>query len=76
MGTNIDLELEMKVSLRELRKLLLHEFRLGRKATQATNNTCITLDKDALSIRARQYWFDRFQNGIFEIDDLPRSGRP
>ena len=32
----VDLELEMKLSRRELRLLLLHEFRLGRKATEAT----------------------------------------
>ena len=32
----VDLELEMKLSRKELRLLLLHEFRVGRKATEAT----------------------------------------
>ncbi len=36
MDMDVDLELEMKISRRELRVLLLHEFRLGRKATEAT----------------------------------------
>ena len=47
----VDLELEMKLSRRELRLLLLHEFRLGRKATEATSNICGTMGKDVLSIR-------------------------
>ena len=72
----VDLELEMKLSRRELRLLLLHEFRLGRKATEATSNICGTMGKDVLSIRTAQHWFHRFKNGNFELDDLPHSGRP
>ncbi len=36
MDMDVDLELETKISHRELRVLLLREFRLGRKATEAT----------------------------------------
>jgi hypothetical protein len=36
MDMGVDLELEMKISRRKLRVLLFHEFRLGRKATEAT----------------------------------------
>jgi hypothetical protein len=72
---DIDLELEMKISRREFRVLLLHEFRLGRKATEATSNICSTMGKDALSIRSAQHWFNRFNNGNFELDDLPHTGR-
>jgi hypothetical protein len=50
MDMEVDLGLEMKISRRELRVLLLHEFRLGRKATEATSNICGTMGKDALSI--------------------------
>ena len=71
----VDLELEMKLSRRELRLLLLHEFRLGRKATEATSNTCGTMGKAVLTIRTAQHWFHRFKNGNFEFDDLPHSGR-
>jgi hypothetical protein len=72
---DIDLELEMKISRREFRVLLLHEFRLGRKATEATSNICSTMGKDTLSIRSAQHWFNRFNNGNFELDDLPHTGR-
>ena len=65
----VDLELEMKLSRRELRLLLLHEFRLARKAT---SNICATMSKHLLSIRTAQHWFHRFQ----KLDDLPHSGRP
>ncbi|CAF2116840.1 unnamed protein product, partial [Rotaria magnacalcarata] len=72
----INLESEMKLSRRELRVLLLHEFRLGRKATEAISNICDTMGKDVLSIRTAQHWFHRFKNGNFELDDLPHTGRP
>ena len=35
---NADHELEMNLSRREIRVLLLHEYRLGHKATEAANN--------------------------------------
>ena len=72
----VDLELEMKLSRRELQLLLLHEFRLGRKVTEAASNICGTIGKDVLSIRTTQHWFHRFKNGNFELDDLSHSGRP
>ena len=34
------------------------------------------MGEDVLSIRTAQSWFNRFKNGNFELDDLPRSGRP
>lgn len=34
------------------------------------------MDKGALSIRTAQHWFNRFKNDNFELDDLPRVGRP
>ncbi len=76
MDMDVDLELEMKISHRELRVLLLHEFRLSRKATEPTSNICGKMGKDALSIRTAQHWFDRFKNGNFELNDLTHFGRP
>ena len=69
-------EPEMSLSRREVRVLLLHEFRLRRKATEAANNICNTMGNNLLSIRTAQHWFNRFKNGNLELDDLPRSGRP
>ena len=71
-----DHELKMNLSRREIRVLLLHEFRLGHKVTEAANNICSTMGEDVLSIRTAQHWFNRFKNGNLELDDLPRPGRP
>ena len=71
-----DHELKMNLSLREIRILLLHEFRLGHKATEAVNNICSTMSEDVLSIRTAQHCFNCFKNDNLELDDLPRPGRP
>ena len=75
MDMDIGLELELKISRRDLPVLLLHEFRLGHKETEATSNRCSTMGKDVLSIRTAQHWFNRFKNDNLELDDLSRSGR-
>ena len=65
----------MDSSRKTIRTLLLYEFRLGQTATEATNNICRVIGADAVSVDTAWRWFDRFRNGEFEIDDLPRSGR-
>jgi transposase len=76
MSKEASFGLEMAISRRELRVLLLHEFPLGRKATEAASSICSTMSKDVLSIRTAQHWFNRFKNGNFELDDLLNFGRP
>ncbi len=76
MDRDVDLELETKISRTQLRVLLLPEFRLDRKAMEATGSIYGMMGKDALSIRTTQHWFRRFENGNFELDDLLRSRRP
>ena len=70
-----DHEQKMNLSRREIRVFLLHECRLGHKATEAINNICSTMGEDVLSIRTAQHWFNRFRNDNLEHDDLPRPGR-
>ena len=66
---DVDRKSEMNLSCKELRVLLLHEFRLGRKATEAARYICSTMDEDTLSIRTVQHWFNRFKSGNFELND-------
>jgi transposase len=73
---DVDLELELKISRRDLQVLLLLEFRLDDKATEATSNICSTIGKDVLSILTAQHWFNRFKKGNLKLDNLPRSERP
>ena len=67
--------LKMNISRREIRVLLLHEFRLSRRATEPTNNICSTMDDHVVFIRTAQHWFNRFKNGTLKLDDLQHSGR-
>ena len=69
MDMNVDRESEMNLSRKELRVLLLHEFRLGRKSTQTARNICSTMGENTLSIRTVQHWFNQFKNGNFELND-------
>jgi hypothetical protein len=46
MDMDVDLEFELKISRRDLRVLLLHEFRLGHKATETTSNICWDVSSD------------------------------
>lgn len=76
MDMEVDVETETNLSRKELRVLLLHEFRLGRKATEAARNICSTMGKDTFSIRTAQHWFNRFKCGNFDLNDSRHSGRP
>ena len=75
MDMDINCESEMNLSCKELRVLLLHEFRLGRKATEAARNICSTMGEDTLLIRTVQHWFNQFKSGNFELNDSRHSGR-
>ena len=69
---DVDRETEMNLSRREIRVLLRHEFLLGHKATDATDNICRTMGHDIISTRTTQRWFNRFDNENFELDDSSR----
>ena len=76
MDIAVDRVSEMNLSCKELLVLLLHEFRLGRKAKEAARNICSTMGEDTLSIRTAQHWFSWFKSGNFECNDSRHSGRP
>ncbi len=72
MNKEANIDLEIEISRRELRVLLLHQFRLGHKATEVASNICSTMGKDVLSICTAQHWFNRFKNGNFGLDEAHR----
>jgi len=76
MDKNNNIESKIIISKKELRALLIHEFLLGHKVTEATKNICSTMGKGIISTRTVRRWFSRFKNGDFEHNDLSRSGRP
>ena len=76
MDMNVDRESKMNLSCKELRVLLLYEFRLARKATEAARSICSTMGEDTLSIRTVQHWFSRFKSDNFELNDSRHFERP
>ena len=69
---DVDHRLKIKVSRKEIRVLLLYEFHLDHRTTEAPNDICSAMDEDILSIHTAQHLFSRFKNGNFDLDDLPR----
>lgn len=51
MGMEADVKAETNLSLKKLRVLLLHEFRLDRKVTEIATSVCITMSQDTLASR-------------------------
>ena len=72
---DVDQQSQMNLSCKDLRVLLLHEFRLVRTATEAARNICSTMDEDTLSIHTAQYCFNRFNSGNFELHHSRHFGR-
>ena len=70
---DVDLETEMNPSRRGIRMLLLDEFLLAHKAT---NNICKAMGQNITSTVRAQRWFNRFNNGNYELHNSSRSGRP
>ena len=70
---DVDCETEMNLSRREIRVLFLHQFLLGHKAT---NKICKTMGRDIIFTPTAQRWFNRFNNGNYELDNSSRLGRP
>ena len=76
MDIDVDRESEMNLSCKEFGALLLHEFRFGRKATEAARNICSTMGEHMLSICTAQHRFNRFKSSNFELNDSRHSRRP
>lgn len=66
----------METTRRDLRLLIFHEFRLGRRTVEALANIRRSMGQGVLTLRSIQIWFRRFQENRTELDERPRPGRP
>jgi len=64
---------EINIFRREIVALLLHEFGLGHKVTEPTNQICSTMGQSVMSIRTARYWLNRFRNRKYKLVDQRRS---
>lgn len=55
--------------------VLLHEYRLGHEAKESTQNICRTMGERVFSCDEVEYWFERFKQVNFELEDTLHPGR-
>lgn len=59
-----------------IRIILAYEFKCGLNASQAARKINKALGKGTIGASTARNWFSRFNKGIFDVHDLPRTGRP
>lgn len=58
------------------RHILLFYFRKGKNASQACNKLRKVYGDKSIKERQCQRWYKKFNEGDFDLNDAPRSGRP
>ena len=58
----------------EIRIILLHEFKLGRNATEAAQNINQAWGPNTLTDRTARNWFVKFRSGDFSLNDKEGRG--
>ena len=58
------------------RAILLHEFKLGHKGSEATRSIHKASGKNVFNELTVQHWFKKFRSGDISLEDKDRSGRP
>lgn len=61
---------------RSWRVILLEHFRAGLNATEAYRACIETYGERALSVSTCRYWYRRFNDGNFAMEDRRRTGQP
>ncbi|VDO83273.1 unnamed protein product [Heligmosomoides polygyrus] len=67
---------EIVLDCRQVRLLLLDEFKKQSSARAAMDNACGTMGPTIVSYDTAKVWFQKFKNGHFCLEDQPRFRRP
>ncbi|VDO89277.1 unnamed protein product [Heligmosomoides polygyrus] len=59
-----------------LRVIMLHEFKLRRSVSEATQNIKMAWGEDSANERTVRRWYQKFRVGDVDLEDKDRSGRP
>ncbi|XP_020141355.2 histone-lysine N-methyltransferase SETMAR-like [Microcebus murinus] len=68
--------MEMMLDKKQIRAIFLFEFKMGRKAAEATRNINKAFGPGTVNERTVQWWFKKFCKGDESLEDEGRSGRP
>ncbi|VDO88187.1 unnamed protein product [Heligmosomoides polygyrus] len=55
---------------------MLHEFKLRRSVSEATQNIKMAWGEDSANERTVRRWYQKFRVGDVDLEDKDRSGRP
>ncbi|CAI9724122.1 histone-lysine N-methyltransferase SETMAR-like [Octopus vulgaris] len=66
----------MELSKRDIRAILLFNFKKGRKAAESARDINETFGEEMTSEWSARKWFKRFRSGDLSLEDRERSGRP
>ena len=65
-----------KLDKSNFRAILLHEFKLDHKGSEATRNINKASGKNVVNEPTVQRWFKKFRSGDISLEDKDRNGRP
>lgn len=66
----------MQNSHQHIRHCMLYEYQLGHSARAAARNICSAIGLKSITNVAVSFWYKRFMQKNYELDDESRSGRP
>ncbi|GBL89034.1 Histone-lysine N-methyltransferase SETMAR [Araneus ventricosus] len=66
----------MELSRQQIRTIMYYEFRNKFSAHECHQKMCVCLGINTVSYDPVKVWFRKFKAGNFDIEDIPRSGRP
>lgn len=72
----MECQVERKAHFRHLLLFIFNRDGNNANAAKARRDICAVYGENALSERTAQWWFSRFKNGHFNLNDEERSGRP
>ncbi|KZC06802.1 Histone-lysine N-methyltransferase SETMAR [Dufourea novaeangliae] len=61
---------------KQIRTILLYEYKLGRKAAETARNINQAFGQGTVTERTAQHWFQKFRNGDESLEDAEGRGRP
>ena len=60
----------------QIRSVILFLYKTNKTAKETHQQICNVFGNDSITLKSIYNWFKRFDSGLTDLDDEPRSGRP